>query len=86
MITAASIMMPMMNSLGFTTEIEKAMVVLALGAGSIVVSHANDSFFWVVTQLTGMNVKTGYRLYTLGTLVLGMGAALGVFLGSLVLS
>ena len=84
MITAASIMVPMMDSLGFITEIEKAMVVLALGAGSIVVSHANDSFFWVVTQLTGMNVRTGYRLYTLGTFVLGTGAALAVFVSYLI--
>lgn len=86
MITGASIMVPMMNSLGFTTELEKAMVVLVLGAGSIVVSHANDSFFWVVTQLTGMNVRTGYRLYTLGTFVLGTGAALVVFVSYLVLT
>jgi GntP family gluconate:H+ symporter len=85
MITAASIMASMMNSLGFDTETEKALVVIALGAGSVVVSHANDSFFWVVTQLTGMDVKTGYRLYTTGTLVLGVGAALVVYLSSLIL-
>ena len=83
MITAASIMAPMMNSLGFDTEMKKALVVIALGAGSAVVSHANDSFFWVVTQLSGMNVKTGYRLYTVGTLVLGGGAALTVFVVSI---
>ncbi len=85
MITAASIMASMMNSLGFDTETEKALVVIALGAGSAVVSHANDSFFWVVTQLTGMDVKTGYRLYTTGTLVLGVGAALVVYFSSLIL-
>jgi GntP family gluconate:H+ symporter len=74
LITTASIMMPMMSSLGFVSEIEKALVVLAIGAGSAVFSHANDSFFWVVTQLSGMDVKTGYRLH------LGTSAAVFLFL------
>jgi GntP family gluconate:H+ symporter len=85
MITTASLMAPMMNSIGLTSEIEKALTVLALGAGSIVVCHANDSFFWVVTQLSGMDVKTGYKLQTLGTFVLGLGAILAVFLSSVIL-
>ena len=66
--------MPMTSSLGFTTELDKAMLVVAIGAGSAVFSHANDSFFWVVTQMSGMDVKTGYRLHGLGTVVLGVSA------------
>ena len=73
-------MMPMMESLGFETEIQKALVVLAIGAGSSVVAHANDSFFWVVTQLSGMTTKTGYKLYTTGTLILGSTAGIIVFI------
>ncbi len=79
LITTASIMMPMMGTLGFTGSVEKALVVLAIGAGSAVFSHANDSFFWVVTQLSGMDVKIGYRLYSVGTLVLGVSAASFVY-------
>jgi gluconate:H+ symporter, GntP family len=80
LITAASIIMPMMGSLGFTTELEKAIVVLAIGSGSAVFSHANDSYFWVVTQLSGMDVKTGYRLFSLSTFILGTSAGLILFL------
>lgn len=80
LITTASILMPMMNTLGFETDIQKALVVLSIGAGSSVISHANDSFFWVVTQLSGMKVNDGYRLFSLGTFVLGSSAALTVFL------
>ncbi|RDV15069.1 GntP family permease [Pontibacter diazotrophicus] len=83
LITTASIVLPMITSLGFETELEKAMVVIAIGAGSAVVSHANDSFFWVVTQMSGMNVRTGYRLYTTGTLVIGLSAAFFLFLSYL---
>ena len=37
-------------------------MVVAIGAGAVVASHPNDSYFWVVTQFSGMDVKTGYRL------------------------
>lgn len=86
LITAASIMSPLMATLGFETELQKAMVVLAIGAGSAVVSHANDSFFWVVTQMSGMDVKTGYRLQSMGTFVLGTAAAVVLYMGYLLVS
>ncbi len=80
LITTASIMMPMMNSLGFDTELEKAITVIAIGAGSAVFSHANDSYFWVVTQMSGMDVKTGYKLHGLGSTILGIVAAFLLFI------
>ena len=86
LVTTASILAPMMGSLGYDTEIQKALVVVAIGTGSAMVSHANDSFFWVVTQMSGMNVKTGYRLFGLGTAVLGITGALAVFIASLFLT
>ncbi len=76
LITAASIIAPLMHTLGFDSEIQKAMAVVAIGAGSAVISHANDSFFWVVTRLSGMDVKTGYRLLSSASFVLGFSAAL----------
>ncbi|MGB5648200.1 MAG: GntP family permease, partial [Muriicola sp.] len=85
LVTTASILAPMMSSLGYETEIQKALVVVSIGAGSAMISHANDSFFWVVTQMSGMNVKTGYRLFGLGTVVLGTTAAIAVFVASLIL-
>lgn len=84
LITAASIISPLMDTLGFTSGLDKAMVVIAIGAGSAVVSHANDSFFWVVTQMSGMDVKTGYRTHTLGTLILGGSAIVTLFILGLI--
>ncbi|MEL6853109.1 MAG: GntP family permease, partial [Bacteroidota bacterium] len=83
LITTASILAPLADSLGFVAPIEKALLVVAIGAGSLVVSHANDSAFWVVTQMTGMKVGTGYRVYSLGTLIVGFFAACLLFLASL---
>ncbi|MRI00144.1 GntP family permease [Kriegella sp. EG-1] len=84
LITTASIVAPILSTLGFETEIDKALVVAAIGAGAMVVSHANDSGFWLLTQFSGIDVKTGYRVYTLGTLVVGCSAALMIFAASFI--
>jgi len=85
LITTASILAPMMSSLGFETDAAKALVVLIIGAGSLVASHANDSMFWIITQMTGMKVKDGFRIHTVGTLVTGTSAALIIWVISLII-
>ena len=80
LITAASIMAPLLLTMGFDTAIEKALLVIAIGAGGLVVPHANDSAFWVITQLTGMDVATGYKLYTVGAGLVGLFCAFCVFI------
>ncbi len=82
-ITGASLMAPLLIPLGMDSVAAKALVVVALGAGGMIVSHVNDSYFWVVTQLSGMNVKQGYKLQTLGTLTVGVASSLAVWLISL---
>ncbi len=82
-ITTAGIMLPLMSILGFEGDAQRALVVVAIGAGSLVVSHTNDSYFWIVTQLSGMTVQQGYKLHTLGSLVLGVASAAAVFVLSL---
>ncbi len=84
-ITTASIIAPLLPSLGFDSEMSKALMVLSVGAGAMVVSHANDSFFWVVTQMSGMNIKTGYKLQTVGTFILGTSAGIVLWILSLIL-
>jgi GntP family gluconate:H+ symporter len=85
LITAASLIAPMMEPLGYGTDMARALVVLSIGAGSLVVSHANDSFFWIFTQMTGMEVKTGFRIHTVGTLILGISAVVVIWIASLIL-
>jgi len=84
LITTASLMAPLMSSLGFEAGIARALVVLSVGAGSMVVSHANDSFFWVVTQMTGIDVKTGYKVHTLATLIIGVTSVVIIWVISLI--
>ena len=82
-ITTAGLLAPLLDSLGLGSETGRALCVVAIGAGSMVVSHANDSYFWVVTQFSGMDLKTGYRLQTVGTAIQGGVAAVTVWVVSL---
>lgn len=75
----------MMSALGLNSEIAALLTVMAIGAGAMTVSHANDSYFWVVTNFTGMDPQDGYRTQTLMTLVVGIVSMLAIFLASLIL-
>ncbi len=84
-IAGASLMAPLLGPLGMDTSFAKALVVVALGAGGLIASHANDSYFWVVTQMSNMSVNQGYKLQTLGTMTVGIFASLTVWLMSLII-
>lgn len=84
LITTASLISPLMPSLGFESAIAKALVVTSIAAGAMVVSHANDSFFWVITQMAKMDVKTGYKVHTFATLIIGVTSGLTVWVISLI--
>ena len=85
MITTAGIIAPLLTVLGFDTPIQATLVCMAIGAGAMTVSHANDSYFWVVSEFSGLTPDQGYRVQTMGTLVLGLAAMLEITLLSFVL-
>ncbi len=66
-ITTSTIMAPLMATLG----LNPALTVVVIGAGAMVVSHANDSYFWVVSQFSNMDVETSYKVFTTATFVEG---------------
>ncbi len=78
--TTAGIVAPMMMTLGLGTPMLAALTVIAIGAGAMTVSHANDSYFWVVTNFGNMKVEDGYKTQTMGTLVVGIAAIINVYL------
>ena len=85
-ITTAGLVAPLLAPLGLDGGSARALTAVMTGAGAMIVSHANDSYFWVVTQFSGMNLRQGYRLQTLGTLVEGLAAGVTVWcMGLLVL-
>ena len=82
-ITTASLMVPLLAPLGLDTGLGPVLVTLAIGSGAMTVSHANDSYFWVVSRFSGMEVSQAYQLHTLGTAAAGLTGILVVFLLSL---
>lgn len=73
----------LMAALGMTTPIDAALVVMAIGAGSMTVSHANDSYFWVVTNFGTLTPQNGYKTQTMLTLIMGISAFAAILLISL---
>ena len=82
--TTAGIVAPLLGILGFTTPVEISLVVMAIGAGAMTVSHANDSYFWVVTNFGDMKPEQGYKTQTLMTLVIGLASMVEIFVLSLI--
>lgn len=78
--TTAGIISPMLATIGLGTSPLAALTVIAIGAGAMTVSHANDSYFWVVTNFGEMDVEDGYKTQTLGTLVVGIASLINVYL------
>ena len=73
----------LMAALGMTTPIDAALAVMAIGAGAMTVSHANDSYFWVVTNFGGLTPQNGYRTQTALTLILGITSIITLYAISL---
>lgn len=72
LVITSSMLAPLMGTMGFDTPLELALVVMALGGGAMTVSHANDSYFWVVSQFSGISMRDAYRSYTLMTGLQGL--------------
>lgn len=85
MVAASTIVAPLLYEMGLDSEMGRVLVVLAIGAGAMTVSHVNDSYFWVVTQFSKMDVALGYRTLTVATLLQGISAMAVVALLGLLL-
>lgn len=85
LVATSALMAPLIADLGFDSDTGKVLMVLAIGAGAMTVSHANDSFFWVVSQFSRMPVSLAYRAFTTATLIQGLTGLATVYLLSLAL-
>ncbi len=84
-ITTASFIVPMLESLGLGSDWGRILAMLSMGAGSMIVSHANDSYFWVISSFSGLDIKTTLRVYSSSTLVMGIVVFACVWACSLIL-
>jgi len=84
-ITAASIIQPLLQPLGLDSEHGKLICVLSMGAGSMMISHSNDAYFWVISKFSGLDMRTMLKVYSFATLLMGLTTLLMVYILSLLL-
>ena len=70
-ITAAGIMAPLATHMPQT---EVALLVLAIGAGSVFLSHVNDAGFWLVKEYFGLTVGQTFKTWSLMETILSVTA------------
>lgn len=80
LVATSALVAPLLAQLGLDSEYGRVLTVMAIGAGAMTVSHANDSFFWVVTRFGGIDVGTAYRTQTVATLLQGVSAMITIVL------
>lgn len=80
LVITSSLIAPLLPQLGITGAVPLALVVMAIGAGAMVVSHVNDSYFWVVKEFSGMSVTQAYKAQTTGTLIQGIVSIIVTFI------
>jgi gluconate:H+ symporter, GntP family len=72
LVITSSMLAPLMPALGFTSPAEMALVVTTIGGGAMLFSHANDSYFWVVSRFSGISLPDAYRSFTVMTGIQGL--------------
>jgi GntP family gluconate:H+ symporter len=82
-ITTASFVAPMISVLGLDSEWGRLLTMLSMGAGSMIVSHANDSYFWVISRFSEIDPATTLKVYSSSTIVMGIVVFICVWLTSL---
>ena len=84
-ITSASLVFPMLPELGLDSEWSKLFTMLAMGAGSMIISHANDSYFWVVSNFSDIDPVTNLKVYSSSTFVMGIVVFACIWISSLII-
>ena len=72
LVITSTLVAPLLPTLGIEGAVPLALVVMAIGAGAMTVSHVNDSFFWVITQYSGLKLPQAYKAITVSTLLMGI--------------
>ena len=83
MITAAGIMAPVIGLFGLNDP-QRALVVIAISSGATLLSHVNDSGFWLVGKYLGMNEKQTLQSWTVMESIIAVTGLLFTLLASLV--
>ncbi len=79
-IVATSILSPIAFIAGFKAPLQLSLLLSATAAGAMMVSHANDAYFWVIAQFSGLSMQQTYSSFSLMSIVLSISSLLIVLL------
>ena len=79
MVTAASMLVQVLEPLGMASPMGRVVAMLACAAGGFMVFHGNDDFFWIVTSTSGMEPETAYKTMPIGSIAQSFTALAMVF-------
>ncbi len=79
-ITTASLVTPLVGDLGLATPMGLTLTILSMGAGSMIFSHANDAYFWVISRFSNLETAATLKVYSVATLFMGLTAQLFIWL------
>ncbi len=82
---SSSIVYPLMAELGLNTFCGQILCVLCMGAGSMMISHANDAYFWVISKFSGISADTTLKVYSTATILMGITTFITIYILSLFL-
>jgi gluconate:H+ symporter, GntP family len=82
-LSAVHILEPFMPKLGIDTTLKTELFLLAMGAGSMMISHANDAYFWVVTNFSKISEEQAFKNYTPMSVLMGMSTIVVLWLISI---
>ena len=80
-VTAATLCLPIAQQLG----LHPVLIALASGSGARLICHVNDSFFWVYTNMSGFDTKTGLKTLSAANVAMAFGGLAVTFIASIVL-
>ena len=77
-LTAAGIVQPMLSDPAVAATISPELMVLSVGAGSLMCSHVNDTGFWMFKEYFGLSLKDTFKTWTLMETIVGIVGLIGV--------
>ncbi len=84
MVTAATMIVPLMDILGFASPMGRIIAMLACAAGGLMVFHGNDDFFWVTATTSEMDTSVAYKTIPIISVLQSLTALACVFVLSLI--
>ena len=71
-VTTCAITAPLLQSIGMTSELEKVILIVSIGSGAMTISHINDSYFWVVSKYSNIEMNDVLKFFSTATLIQGL--------------